>query len=158
MRAVRLDRRRVARRRAGDAGHRGSTPITRKPLLTRSCTGNQGNLGSATSQTFGQHSSDGGIGLAFLGRRGHGHAERPGARAEDGVRAGAGLRVHGEDGSLGMSRQIEHASTPSKSAEPTRTRVAPSSMADSKSLDMPIDSSESGRPVRCRKASRVWRS
>ncbi len=32
-----------------------------------------------------------------------------------------------------------HGSTPSKSAEPTRSRVAPSSMAVSKSFDIPID-------------------
>ena len=84
--------------------------------------------------------------------------EAPRARPKDGISLRPGLSVHGEHRSLSMDRQIDHASTPSKSAEPTRTRVAPSSIAASKSLDMPIDSAESGRPVRCRSASRVWRS
>ena len=49
-----------------------------------------------------------------------------------------------------MAGDRDHDSTPSKSAEPTRTRVAPSSMAASKSFDIPIDSSTRGKSVRCR--------
>ena len=52
-----------------------------------------------------------------------------------------------QDRPVGMGQRSRSWSTPSKSAEPTRTKVAPSSMAVSKSFDIPIDSSASGRPV-----------
>ena len=63
------------------------------------------------------------------------------------LRLRSGLGQDRQDHPLGMDGQRDHGSTPSKSAEPTRTRVAPSSTAASKSLDIPIDSSASGNPV-----------
>ena len=61
-----------------------------------------------------------------------------GLLTDDGVAAGPGLRAHGDDAAFGMIADFDHA-IPSKSTVPSRMNVAPSSMAISKSLLIPIE-------------------
>ena len=63
-------------------------------------------------------------------------------------RLAPGWRRHRQDGPVGVGGQGDHPATPSNKAEPTRTRVAPSSIAVSKSFDIPIESCSRGRPLR----------
>src|SRR4051794_28437144 len=106
----------------------------------------------------GEHILDRGIGLPLLGRRRDRDAERPGMEADDRIPPRPGLGADREDRPEGMGGQVDHGTTPSNSAEPTRTRVAPSSIAASKSPDIPIESSASSSEVRSPSRSRSARS
>src|SRR3954468_360874 len=106
----------------------------------------------------GEHAQDRGIGLPLLGGGRDRDAERPGMEADDRVPPGPGLGAHREDRPEGMCGQVDHGTTPSNSAEPTRTMAAPSSIASSKSPDIPIESSASASEVRSLSRSRTERS
>ncbi len=69
--------------------------------------------------------------LALLGRLGDADLEHAVLLAADLVATSARLGTHRQDRSLGVRLQVDHAISPSNNAEPTRTIVAPSSIATS---------------------------
>src|SRR5581483_6610354 len=89
-------------------------------------------------QGLGQDLDQGLVRAPLVGRCRDGDLEAPGLLADDAVAPGPRLRPHGEHAPLRMLCHLDH-DRPSKSTVPSRTCVAPSSTATSKSLLIPID-------------------
>lgn len=70
---------------------------------------------------------------------GHRHLQRAVVLADNGVAPRSGLGANRDNAALGVARDLNHGVNPSKRTLPSRTMVAPSSTATSKSLLMPID-------------------
>ena len=89
---------------------------------------------------------DGPVGLPLFGHLGDGDLQCAVMRAAQLVSPGTGMRLDCQANPFGMWHQVDQPTTPSNSAEPTCTIVAPSAMAKSKSWLIPIDRSASDTP------------
>src|SRR5262249_5587931 len=121
--------------------------------------GEQHDLAAPDAEQIAQHLDNGLIGPSILRRCRDGHLERAVAFTLNAGAFGIWLRSDGQYQSLGVVRNLDHA-TPSNRTLPSRTAVEPSSMAISKSLLIPIDRPSIGcRPARrSRIRSRVCRN
>lgn len=124
--------------------------VNQKSLLAGGGAGEQLDLVAFQAQGVGQNVDDSFVGPASIRGGRYGDSKRTGVLVENGVAPGAWAGADGQDRALIVRLDVDHGASPSNRAEPTRTQVAPSSMATSKSLDMPIESSGSAMPVRSR--------
>src|SRR5262249_3001261 len=94
------------------------------------------------AQLSAQDKSDGLIGSALVGWRCDGNLERPGLLPYERVPPRSRLSAHGQYTTLGVIADLNHlslSSSPWNKTLPSRTKVAPSSTATSKSLLIPMD-------------------
>src|SRR5262249_9952985 len=86
-----------------------------------------------------KHFLNGIVGFAVVRRRCDSDFERTILLAHNSGATRSGLGAHGQDAPFRVADDLDHRAIPSNKTVPRRTKVAPSSMATSKSLLMPID-------------------
>ena len=90
----------------------------------------QGELGFPQAETLGEDFDQGFVGLPFSAIWVTETLSIPSCKPRISLRS-ARLGPQREQDTFGVQLQVDHGSTPSNSAEPTRTMVAPSSIAAS---------------------------
>src|SRR5262249_5555174 len=112
-----------------------------------------GNGGAGNLKQLSKEFDDCLVGAALQRWRGQGQLQGITHGSGDGVLARAGMDLHGEGGSFWALLNGDHGfGLAPKIAVPTRTQVEPSSMAISKSCDMPMESASIRIPGRLRAA------
>jgi len=158
----------------------GRHPRDADHLISAALTRGYSNGGARDFQKLRQKLDAGLIGAAFNGRRGEDDLESAADLAEEGVPAGARLHADGEGSAVGSVADGDHESSfqfrvssfmlkkstsyfagrSPKIAVPMRTQVEPSSMATSKSCDIPMERTSMPMAGSLRPAiwSRSWRN
>lgn len=116
--------------------------------MSRRFTGDECDLGELDTEFVSQHTSQCVVGFAFFGSLGDGDFEPAGVNSDNSVLPSSRLGLNGQGDAECRLFELDYQgsdSNPRKRSLPTRIIVAPSSMATSKSLLMPIESSRSER-------------